>query len=266
MAPSKENVSVEDAPPFECPACGHEWAVTIGPTHGGHYRRCLECGLEIRIISDAESISESFGTAQNALYGDDEVLNPPSLRRVQHQLASARLRIIRQYLPSGRLLEVGPGAGALLALAQSKGYHVAAIEHSPALANQLSEELGIQVACGMVEEMGSAGQPYDGVVSMHVIEHVPDPLKHVVAARAAVAIGGYLFLATPNLESWTRRLAGNHCLVSEEVVSHRHVHPNEAVHVNVVTLRHVGKLSRLAAIGRHMATLAGFTLLICRTL
>ncbi len=200
---------MKDDPCSPCPACGHDRAVTIGPTHGGDYRRCLDCGLEIRITSEGESASESFDAAQNACYGDDGVLNPPSLRLVQRQSASARLRIIGRYLPQGKLLEVGPGGGELLRLAKAKGYEISAIEHSPTLANRLGEELGIQVACGMFEEMDFSGQTYDGVVSMHVIEHVPDPLKHMLAARAAVAPGGYLFLATPNLGAWTRRIAGN---------------------------------------------------------
>ena len=205
---SKRNVSVEDASDFRCPACGHKRAVTIGPTHGGYYRRCLDCGLEVRIVSDAESASGSFDASQSTCYGDDDVLNPPSMRVIQRQSAAARLRIIRRYLPEGKLLEVGPGGGELVELARAEGYEVAAIEHSPTLAQRLAEELGIRVACGMFEKMDLSGQAYDGVVSMHVIEHVPDPLKHMLAARAVVAAGGYLFLATPNLEAWTRRIAG----------------------------------------------------------
>ncbi len=200
---------MESASSFQCPACGDTRATMIGPTHGGFYGRCRSCGVEAQIAQDGAAAGERFRAAQASCYGEQEGLDLPSVRRFSRYLAAVRMRIIRRHLPRGRLLEVGPGSGEFLELAQSYGYELDSIEHSPVQARRLSERIGITVSCGMFEEMDLSGRTYDGVVSSHVIEHVPDPLRHMSAARAAVAPGGYFFLATPNLKAWSRRIAGS---------------------------------------------------------
>lgn len=180
----------------------------VGPTAGGDYRRCLGCGLELRIIPEEESLHGSFAAAQEACYSDHGVLESPLMRFLHRRFAAARLGTVTRYLPRGRLLEVGPGSGQFLDLAKRKGYELEAIEHSGQLARQITERLGITVHHGMFDEMVPSGRHFDGIISHHVIEHVPDPLQHMRKAREFVSAGGYFFLATPNLASWSRWIAG----------------------------------------------------------
>ncbi|MCH7812851.1 MAG: class I SAM-dependent methyltransferase, partial [Planctomycetes bacterium] len=193
---------------FRCLGCAGERQEIIGPTHGGDYRRCLECGLEVRVVPEGESTEASFDAAQQVCYVDQDVLGSPLMRLMHHWGAAARLRVVRRYLPQGRLFEVGPGGGELMVLARAAGFGVAGIEHSERLAHRLSTELGLEVACGTIEEADLSQSRTDAVVSLHVIEHVPDPRRHLSAARQAVVSGGFLFLATPNLGAWSRRVAG----------------------------------------------------------
>lgn len=191
-----------------CPACSSLDSQTIGPTSGGDYARCLKCGLEHRIPDAGESAAECFEAAQSVCYGEHGVLEPPHVQRMHRAIARRRLAIIRRYLSRGTLLEVGPGTGQLLRYAKAAGYEMEGVEQSPALASLLRRELAIPIHCGAFEEIDFSGRQYDAVLSMHVIEHVPDPVRHLTTARARVRPTGYLFLATPNLGGWARRIAG----------------------------------------------------------
>ena len=135
---------------FRCVACRGGRTTMIGPTHGGEYRRCLDCGLEARVMPEGESADTSFNAAQQDCYVDQDVLGSPLMRLMHHWGAAARLRVVRRYLPQGRLFEVGPGGGELMVLARAAGFGVAGSEHSERLAERISNELGPEVACGTI--------------------------------------------------------------------------------------------------------------------
>jgi 2-polyprenyl-3-methyl-5-hydroxy-6-metoxy-1,4-benzoquinol methylase len=189
-----------------CLACGATATENVGPTHGGLYSRCLSCGLQARITDS--SLTHSFEAAQRDYYGDSTAFEPPFLRRIHYKLAAMRLKLIRRHLTSARILEVGPGGGELLLRARHCGFQVEAVEHSEQVAGYLRQKLSMPVAVGSFETADLPLASYDAVFSMHVIEHVPDPLAHLRRARDLVRPGGYLFLGTPNLSAWSRCLAG----------------------------------------------------------
>ena len=56
------------------------------------------------------------------------------------------------------------------------------------------------------DQLESHEQLYDAVFSFHVIEHVPDILKHLEKAHSIAKKGGLLFLATPNVDSIQHKL------------------------------------------------------------
>jgi len=192
-----------------CLACGSRPAVTFGPTAGGRYTRCLECGLEQRIPEDGESSGKAFETAEAEFYGEQSLMDSSDFQRMSRQTATRRLKTIRRYIPSGRILEVGPGSGDLLREAQACGYTVAGVEYAQKFANRLRDMLGVTVHCALFEELDLSAERYDAVIGSHVIEHSPAPLQYLQAARRAVTGGGYLYVATPNAAGWGRRLAGN---------------------------------------------------------
>lgn len=200
---------MESGSSFRCPVCGCDSCIIFGPTQGGDYRRCVDCRLEVRVLGESASTKETFEAVESDYYEANSVLETPIVRRRNRQLAVRRVEVLGQYLPGGRILEVGPGAGEFVAQARSMGYEVEAVEYAARLAKLLHGELGITVHCGMFEEMHFSAQPYDAVASMHVIEHVPDPIDHLRVARTAVRAGAYLLLATPNAGGWGKRLAGN---------------------------------------------------------
>lgn len=114
-------------------------------------------------------------------------------------------RRIRFHLPQLReaapVLDLGCGRGEALALLQEQGIECRGVDSSAAMVRRCSRQ-GLQVVqAGLLEALAStAPGSLGGVVSFHVIEHLPpksiDRLVHL--AHAALRPGGLLLLETPN--------------------------------------------------------------------
>lgn len=91
------------------------------------------------------------------------------------------LELRREEVPLGkRLLDFGGGQGYLSAAARLMGYD--------------SETYDPVLGSGRAPAPGS----YDSVVSLHVLEHSPDPASTVEAMRSFLKPGGTLVLVVPN--------------------------------------------------------------------
>jgi 2-polyprenyl-3-methyl-5-hydroxy-6-metoxy-1,4-benzoquinol methylase len=127
---------------------------------------------------------------------------PAPEARYEEWLARAEAEVGR-----GRLLEVGAGVGGLVRVAMRRGWSVDATEVSP-LALQALRATGATVFAGPVEEAGYAGGRFDLVVSLEVLEHLPDPLVHLRELARVTRAGGLLLLTTPNFGGLSRRWLG----------------------------------------------------------
>jgi 2-polyprenyl-3-methyl-5-hydroxy-6-metoxy-1,4-benzoquinol methylase len=128
--------------------------------------------------------------------------------------AKRRQRIWRQRIerveglcrPPARLLDVGCGTGDFLRVARARGWRVSGTELSPyALKAAMAD--GLAVMGGEVWEAGFPSDAFDVVTCWHVIEHASDPRRLLEEVRRVLRPGGWLVLATPNLEDRIFRAA-----------------------------------------------------------
>ncbi|OJV34640.1 MAG: 3-demethylubiquinone-9 3-O-methyltransferase [Sphingomonas sp. 67-36] len=139
--------------------------------------------------------------------------NPKGSSAMLHRLNPPRLAYIRERidthwdddgegftpLAGKRALDVGCGAGLLAEPLARLGASVTAIDAAPeniAAARDHAGALAIDYRVGGVETV--AGETFDLVTSMEVIEHVTDPESFVAGLARAVAPGGLLIMSTPN--------------------------------------------------------------------
>lgn len=141
--------------------------------------------------------------------------NPKGSSAMLHRLNPARLSYLREQinhhwgadptlrrpLEGKRALDVGCGAGLLtepLARLGAATTGIDAAVENVAVARHHAEGQGLAIdyRVGGIEAL--AGEQYDLVTSMEVIEHVTDPAAFVAGLAAALAPGGLMVLSTPN--------------------------------------------------------------------
>ncbi len=130
-------------------------------------------------------------------------LNPPRLRHIRATIDlhwGTGPEDIRP-LCRRRAADVGCGAGLLAEPLARLGAQVTAIDAAPenisvARLHAARQGLEIDYRNGGVEAL--AGENFDLVTSMEVIEHVADPAEFVVALAGILAPDGVMILSTPN--------------------------------------------------------------------
>lgn len=143
--------------------------------------------------------------------------DPEGKFRPLHRLNPTRLAYIRDSAaarfgrdPMGpkplaglRLIDIGCGGGLLCEPLTRLGARVTGIdagERNIAIAQRHAgeSELEIDYRQATAEALGAAGERFDIVLSMEVVEHVSDPAGFMAACARLVAPGGLLIVATLN--------------------------------------------------------------------
>jgi 2-polyprenyl-3-methyl-5-hydroxy-6-metoxy-1,4-benzoquinol methylase len=193
-----------------CAICGGSLAFAFSATDRNRrlseerfdYRRCLGC----------RTLALAPVPANLARYYPPEYYSLPSGRDALIAAAGReryKVEILRGFVPTGRLVEIGPAIGGFCALAQDAGYETSAIEMDSACCRFLRTVVGIDVD-ETSEPIGSLATrgPFDVVAMWQVIEHLPNPREVLAAAAGSLAPGGIIVIGTPNPAAFQFRLFG----------------------------------------------------------
>jgi 2-polyprenyl-6-hydroxyphenyl methylase/3-demethylubiquinone-9 3-methyltransferase len=148
---------------------------------------------------------------------DDAALTPALERYLAGELSWDRARVARQLelvrahvtLPGARVLDVGCGAGVLLAELRALGADVEATELDAARVVYARRTHGLSVHrrtledAFMQEERAGA---YDAIMLWDTLEHMNFPARSLRAAAALLGRGGRLFIETPDREGAFHRI------------------------------------------------------------
>ena len=121
-------------------------------------------------------------------------------RRSQHPMWQVEAKLFRKSVgESGRgtVIDVGCGSGDLLAVIGPKrgiGIDGNAVAIEVARSRHRRFEFRRGDAC----DLGVADESVDGIVAMHLIEHLSDPTPALAEWRRALRVGGRVVLTTPN--------------------------------------------------------------------
>jgi SAM-dependent methyltransferase len=114
---------------------------------------------------------------------------------------NTRAYLRKAYPRRGRLLEIGCSMGFLLAKFREDGWEVEGIEPNRGFCEFIGEHHGIKASPAILEESDVPPGSFDVVVMLHVIEHVPDPLRTLEEIHGVLKPGGTLILETPRYDS-----------------------------------------------------------------
>ena len=195
----------------KCVACGgsdisHHWDKVGVPQV-----KCQGCGLVFSFPPPDPALVLSrysvdwFEKEYLPSYGIDPAA--PSLDHLASRY-SAELDPVEPFRKTGKLLDVGAGAGLFLSQAKKKGWDVFGVEASeygPAWAKM---NLGIDIFHGTLDRAPFPDNYFDVVMLQDTIEHVPNPAEVVGRIYQLLRVGGALSISTPNLNSIGRRILG----------------------------------------------------------
>jgi len=196
-----------------CPLCRENDKITFAFNRNGHsVYSCKRCALEFLFPQPTDE-------TLYAIYSDTYFLGQKNDQTIQQRellkRATARLYLdaivplVRVDKP--QLLEIGCGSGDFLIEAQSRGFKVEGLEYSEHAAGEANARLGIAaVRVGSPEKGTLPTDAYDVIGAFDVIEHLRSPAAALKHLSAALRPQGLIALATPSLNSWSRRLLGRH--------------------------------------------------------
>jgi 2-polyprenyl-3-methyl-5-hydroxy-6-metoxy-1,4-benzoquinol methylase len=191
-----------------CDLCGSGDPELIlkSPRLDGPLVRCRKCGLfyvgerKSKLTFGSGSSTEVIERVRNANRGMRELPREEE-RRLAELNAKARLQVIRQFRPSGKLLEVGCARGDFLRVARQ--YFTAfGVEPNPELAEEAVKYAPVHQ--GLIET--EPGSYYDIAASFHVIEHTPSPKQFLAAIAQRLPPRGLVVLETPDIDSLPFRM------------------------------------------------------------
>ena len=145
------------------------------------------------------------------------MLNPCRLEYVTSQIAAEFGRDRGQPAPFAglRLLDIGCGGGLLSEPMARLGAEVVGadpVARNVAVADLHARQQGLQIdyRATTAEALAAAGERFDVVLNMEVVEHVPDPLAFLAACRALLKPGGLMICSTlnRNTKSWAMAIIG----------------------------------------------------------
>ncbi|MFN8484083.1 MAG: class I SAM-dependent methyltransferase [Anaerolineae bacterium] len=231
--------------PFPCPACGATatrpwyWKPADGeisfpgvkPADVAGYQmvRCVGCGLgrvdplpgdaELKELyaEDYFGGSDFSGGISDALVRYRRYSGPPALQalraaneRAYEAAHAAHLgawygQLGGQAAPP-RFLDVGCGAGGVLAAGKERGWRVVGVELSQAGA-ALTRRRGLNVINSGLAHAGLPDASFDIIHIREVLEHVVAPMAMLREARRLLTPGGMLYVQVPNdIEGYRARL------------------------------------------------------------
>ena len=132
-------------------------------------------------------------------------MNPCRLDYITSQIAAEFDRDLTKPLPfTGlRILDIGCGGGLLSEPMARLGAQVVGADAAPRnipVAQLHAAQMGLTIDYRNVaaEDLAAAGEQFDVVLNMEVVEHVADPLTYLTACQTLLRSGGLMICSTLN--------------------------------------------------------------------
>lgn len=166
--------------------------------------RCNECGI---VFTSPRYTSEALAKLYSSEYYEHATdyfasqSAPPSEDHIH--VARQAARYVQASRPTA--IDIGTGCGRQVAAFSAIGFRAQGTEPND-LACTVAQQNGRDVVNVAIENLPSA--TFDCVVALHVLEHVPEPLRFVEHMARIATSGGVVMIEVPNLASAPSRRLG----------------------------------------------------------
>jgi len=138
-------------------------------------------------------------------FGVLHVFNPVRLTWIKEQVCArfGRDPFAPEPFAGLRFLDIGCGGGLLSEPMARLGATVVGVDPSEKNINTASvhaaeQQLAIDYRAGTAEDLAAAGEQFDVILNMEVIEHVADPAQFTATCASMLKPSGLMFVATLN--------------------------------------------------------------------
>ena len=193
-----------------CRTCGSQNQKKLLSTKDLNQKKSDEC-FAYYLCNDCKSVfldpvPDNLEYYYDKNYPAYVIKNRKNIEDKLGNLEQAKLEIVKQYVTSGRLIEVGPAAGKFLLVASRAGYEVLGIEQDAGSVEYIKNTLNLDVKSSNKpsEELLKLVGCCDVIVAWHVIEHLQELRGFIAAASNALCKpSGILIVSAPNPDSWS---------------------------------------------------------------
>ena len=172
------------------------------------YRYCMDCGSIFLGLVPAD-LKKFYGQD----YRPYTVRNSQKIEILSRNIDGAKLEVVKRYVSSGKLIEVGPAAGGFLSLAAQEGFTVLGVEKDPGSVDHIKNALLLDAVCSddPGRELSRLPDSCDVIVAWQVIEHLPDLQGFAGAASKALRKpSGVIMISTPNPQALSFKVFGRY--------------------------------------------------------
>jgi 2-polyprenyl-3-methyl-5-hydroxy-6-metoxy-1,4-benzoquinol methylase len=184
--------------------CGNAALVEFSETYGA----CAECGTLVSrrgLASDEAQVHDDerdfYGKQYWLTRQRDELGFPDIYERARLDLPERCIHWLRTLLtyrlPPGRILELGSGHGAFVALMRATGFDATGLELSPWVVDFAHSTFGVPVLLGPIEAQALPDHSLDVIVLNDVLEHLVEPRETLRRCARLLGPDGFLLVQTP---------------------------------------------------------------------
>ncbi|MCE5314280.1 MAG: class I SAM-dependent methyltransferase [Armatimonadota bacterium] len=172
-----------------CNVCGSDVSKILLTKNGHDVYQCGKCGLAFT-WPQPQAIADQYDASYFDLYR--------RRRGFRLKRGDTRLKQIELMKQPGKLLDIGCSLGYFIEAANARGWDASGIEISPH-ASEEARQMGLDARTGVLEDARYDDGSFDCVTMWDVLEHVPDPTKHMLEVNRILSDGGLVVIGTPNL-------------------------------------------------------------------
>jgi len=206
-----------------CPVCSWGEAAPYLKNSEVELVRCTQCTLIRRQPLPRLSELDAMGEAQEP----DE-----AAAAAQKFRGEVVVQNVRNFVPSGKWLDVGCGDGARLVAAREAGYDVQGVEFDPALAQHARGKWGLEITDGNIWDAHLPAASFNIVTLWRELEYTPAPLDLLAEIQRVLKPGGHCLIEV-------RNIVAERNLADEKQLEKSLAEPQRALYFSPVTARAV---------------------------
>ncbi len=198
-----------------CPVCGSadEDEFLRAPGDDGHEYRLAKCRRCDMVFQNPRPTADTVALLYTASYPQYQAprRRGRALGALKRKLFGRTEKTLADRIPvkpGGVLLDCGCGAGAFAAEMRDRGWDAFGMDFSPHAAATARAHYGLRVIEGTLPHPEVPPGSLDAITLRMVLEHVHDPAQMLRSAFDALAPGGWLCVAVPNVAAWGFRAFG----------------------------------------------------------